>query len=437
VKPRRVLIQLATLGGAVALFFTAGVVFHQTPAPVTGAAPVVVSRTGDAQGGSVEDLVERTSQLPGDWTAWAALGSAYVEEARVTGDTSHYARSEAALTRSLQLRRDDNDAALTGLATLEAARHRFGLALQHADAALALNPYSAIAHGIRSDALVQLGRYEEGIAAAVRMLELRPSAPAYARVSYAAELHGNVAGAVEAMELSRAAATTAPQRAFASLSLADLAWHIGDLATAEREYLAALEEDPANTAAMFGLGRVAAARGDTDAALTRYAEAVDLVPHPEQLMEYGQLLELRGRPDQAQDQYALARATLAQLVTDGFAPEAEGVLFEVEHGDPATAVQRAEELYALRVNVHTEDAYGWALHRAGRSEEALPHARAAVRLGSPYAPLYYHLGVVEAAAGNTAEARAALHRALALNPYFSPLHAPRADELLASLGGRP
>ncbi len=148
-KPRRVLASVAIIGGAVALFLTAGVVFHETPMPDTGTAPVVVSRTGDAQGGSVEDLVQRTSRLPEDWTAWAALGSAYVEEARVTGDPSHYARSEAALARSLQLRPDANDAALTGLATLEAAKHRFDLALQHADAALALNPYSAVTHGIR------------------------------------------------------------------------------------------------------------------------------------------------------------------------------------------------------------------------------------------------------------------------------------------------
>jgi hypothetical protein len=61
----------------------------------------------------------------------------------------------------------------------------------------------------------------------------------------------------------------------------------------------------------------------------------------------------------------------------------------------------SELIKALQVNVHTEDAYGWALHRAGRSDEALPHARAAVRLNSPYAPLYYHLGVVEAAVGGT------------------------------------
>ncbi|KEA65891.1 hypothetical protein, partial [Mycobacterium tuberculosis] len=124
---------------------------------------------------------------------------------------------------------------------------------------------------------------------------------------------------------------------------------------------------------------------------------------------------------------------LAQLVADGYAPEAEGVLFETEHGDPASAVQQAEELYALQVNVHTEDAYGWALHNAGRSGEALPHARAAVRLESPYAAFYYHLGVIEAAVGNTAEAEVALQHALTLNPEFSPRHATEARRLLQQL----
>ncbi len=74
-----------------------------------------------------------------------------------------------------------------------------------------------------------------------------------------------------------------------------------------------------------------------------------------------------------------------------------------------------------------------ALHRAGRSDEALPHARAAVRINSPYAPFYYHLGVVEAAVGNTTEARAALRRALSLNPEFSRRHAAEARRLLLSL----
>jgi Flp pilus assembly protein TadD len=82
-----------------------------------------------------------------------------------------------------------------------------------------------------------------------------------------------------------------------------------------------------------------------------------------------------------------------------------------------------------------QDAYAWALHAAGRSAEALPVARASARLGLRSPSFAYHLGAVEAAAGDPAAARQALRRALDLNPTFSPLHAPRASALLDRLGG--
>jgi Flp pilus assembly protein TadD len=82
-----------------------------------------------------------------------------------------------------------------------------------------------------------------------------------------------------------------------------------------------------------------------------------------------------------------------------------------------------------------QDAYAWALHAAGRSAEALPIARAAARLGLRSPSFAYHLGVVEASAGDAAAARQALQRALDLNPTFSRLHAPRAAALLERLGG--
>ena len=81
-----------------------------------------------------------------------------------------------------------------------------------------------------------------------------------------------------------------------------------------------------------------------------------------------------------------------------------------------------------------EDAYGWALHAAGRDAQALRHARAALRLGTRSALFNYHLGVIEAALHRTADARRDLARALATNPDFSPLHAPKARALLARLG---
>ena len=60
---------------------------------------------------------ERLKQLPGDYGTWAQLGSAYVEEARVTADPTYYQKAEGALQQSLALRPEGNDAALTGQGT--------------------------------------------------------------------------------------------------------------------------------------------------------------------------------------------------------------------------------------------------------------------------------------------------------------------------------
>jgi Flp pilus assembly protein TadD len=112
-------------------------------------------------------------------------------------------------------------------------------------------------------------------------------------------------------------------------------------------------------------------------------------------------------------------------------------LFDADHGAAAAAVREAGVAARRRPSVLAEDAYGWALHAAGRDAEALRHAVRAQRIGTRSALFGYHLGAIEAALGRTADARRDLAAALATNPNFSALHAPRARALLARLGGRP
>jgi hypothetical protein len=56
--------------------------------------------------------------------------------------------------------------------------------------------------------------------------------------------------------------------------------------------------------------------------------------------------------------------------------------------------------------------------------------------GARNASYAYHLGAIEAALGHRDAARAALTRALDTNPYFSPLEAPVARQLLTGVGSR-
>ena len=431
--PRRAGRALLSAGTVVVLaggLLAAGTAFGGSEQPVSPpAAPA-----GPAVVDGVDALQEQLRRVPANDRAWAQLGAVYVQQARTSADPALYAKAEGAFAESLRLRPEGNDVALVGQASLAAAQHDFARADEVADAALALNPYGAAALAVRVDGLVELGRYGASRDALERLLQLRPGVDAFTRASYAQELRGDVAGARTAMQRAEQVASAPADRAFAQHHLGELAWGSGDLDGAAAAYDAALATDPSYVPALAGRAKVKAARGDVDGAVADYRAAIALQPQPGTLVELGELLEATGRADEAQQQYAVVRATQQLYAAGGQVVDAELALFEADHGDPALAVELAEQAHDTRPDsIVVQDAYAWALHAAGRDAEAVPLARAAARTGLQSAAFAYHLGVVEAAAGNDRQARAALQRALELNPAFSPLHAPEARALLAEL----
>ncbi|NEE40787.1 hypothetical protein G3M53_87355, partial [Streptomyces sp. SID7982] len=82
-------------------------------------------------------------------------------------------------------------------------------------------------------------------------------------------------------------------------------------------------------------------------------------------------------------------------------------------------------------------ALGWALHRAGRSEEGLEYAQLAADTGVRNASYAYHLGVIQRELADYGPARRNLEQAVRTNPAFSPLAAPLAQEALDALGEPP
>ncbi len=124
---------------------------------------------------ALDRLQQRLREVPGDWTAWAALGLSYVERARITADPAYYPKAEGALRESLRLHA--SDLATTGLGALANARHDFAQAAALAQEALAANPFSAQAYGVLADALTQLGQPAAATQAVQRMLDLDPGLP--------------------------------------------------------------------------------------------------------------------------------------------------------------------------------------------------------------------------------------------------------------------
>lgn len=438
---RRTAVSAVVVGGlflvmSMAGFYTAWVDRNAGGRAVTDQPSTPVAQV-DPLSASIQAAQQRLAEVPGDHVTWAQLGAAYVEQARLTADPSFYDKAEGAFARSVALRPEGNDAALTGQGALANARHDFASAAELATQALAVNPYSATAWGVLTDAYTQLGDYPGATAAVQRMLELKPGIASFARASYDAELHGDLATARSALEQSLEAAQSPADIAFCRTYLGGLAFSVGDLEEADAQYAAGLDVVPGEPTLLLGQARVQAARGEAEAAVQSYQSVVDARPLPEHFIEYGEYLESLGREEDAARQFALVETVRALFTASGVIDDLSIALFAADHGDPTTALESAQAEFDRRQNVDAADALAWALHSAGRDAEGLAHAQAATSIGGRNALFLYHRGVIEAALGLTGEARATLTEALDTNPYFSPLHAPRAEELLRSLGGRP
>jgi len=397
--------------------------------PAAGSSGELSTAIGRAQ--------RQLERLPGDWPTWAGLGMAYVQQARLTADPSYYSRADGALRRSLAVRPDGNALALVGLGALAAARHDFPAALRYGEQAAALDPFSAAARGVTADALIELGRYDAAWVAVQQMVDLRPDTGSLARASYAAELRGDVTGARELLTEALEYAPSAADAGYALYYLGELAWNSGDLAGAADRYAEGLRRAPSYLPLLAGRAKVAAARGRLDSAVADYRTVVGRLPLPSYLTEYGDLLAARGDRAGAEQQYAVVRTAARLQAAAGVDVDLEQALFDADHGAPAAALRAARAEYAVRRSVVAEDTLAWALHVNGRSAEALPHAKAALRLGTRSALFRYHLGMISAAVGDGAGARRELATALRLNPHFSPLHAPRTRAELTRLGGAP
>lgn len=372
---------------------------------------------------------------PDNAEAWADLGGAYVEQARVTGDPTFYPKAQGALERSLALRPDDNGVALIGMGALANARHDFTAARDWGERAVAVLPDTAEAYGVLADARTQLGDADGATAAVQRMLELRPGVAAFTRASYDLELRGHTEQAREALDRALADAVTPDETAYCRYYLGELAFNTGDLGEAAAQYSEASAAVRDYPPAVQGTAKIAAARGQLDSAISSYDALVTSRPLPQYLQEYAELLTVAGRPAEASAQLELLAGQQRLLEAAAAADDLSAALLAAEFGDPAEALRRAEAEWARRQNVHVADALAWALHLNGRDSEALGYADRATVLGTRNATFGYHRGMILAALGRDTEAAAQLDAALAINPYFSPTQAPKARQALDALGG--
>src|SRR5215813_11390493 len=134
--------SLLVVGVCALVLSGVGAVLGNRPPAPPGPVAAAPAPAGDRLSAAIGRAQERLKLLPGDYVTWAALGSAYLERARITADPAYYPKAEGALQRALSLRPDSTDA-MTVLGALANARHDFAGGRAWAERAVGGNPYHA------------------------------------------------------------------------------------------------------------------------------------------------------------------------------------------------------------------------------------------------------------------------------------------------------
>lgn len=373
---------------------------------------------------SVGQAEKRIAKNPKDFEAYNALALALSRRARETSDVKFYAKAEEALQRSFEISPGNFDGERTQVWLL-LGMHEFAAAL---DAAKKLNkkmPDDVMVYGFLTDANAELGNYKEAETAAQWMLDLRAGSIAgLTRAAYLRELFGDVDGALDLMEIAYQSTppSESEDRAWILTQMAHLNLTTGKSTQAENLLRQALAIFPGYHYALGNLAKVRVQQ-------KRFAEAVELLkqryqaaPHAENLYELAEALQLGGRAEEAKKAFTEfeQKSLLESYNADN--SNRELTFYYADYAnEPAKALEAAKREIARRHDVHTLDAYAWALYVNGRSEEARKQIEAALAVGIRDAKLFRHAGEIALKCGDQTTAQHYLQQSAGLNTIDSEL----------------
>lgn len=397
--------------------------------------------------GAAHAIVIPLDQLPDERAPAQAAGPADLayNEGIEALNRKDWSAARNAFARSLQHDPRHNEA-LLGMAHVAAQQDKLREAEDWLKKAVAANPQSAAAQLSWGRFLVASRRYADAESALKKAATLAPgaAAPALALGDLYSSYLNNPRAAADAY---RQAAAAAPGHAGAQYGLGMALLALGQFPDAEVALKKALELASDNPLPRLGLGRVYLAqgrhadamkafndvlathrnlpaaligRGDVHfgqqnfkAASQDFEQAASLAPqNAEAHLKLGMSLQALQKNAAAEKAYlsairidpklALAYNNLAWMATQDSARHKQGVAWAEK------AVSLAPETAAYL------DTLGWAYYRAGQTAQARATLQRALAKDSRLADPHYHLGMVWLALGNTTEARKSFNKALAI-----------------------
>ncbi len=379
---------------------------------------------------SIEGYQEQMEKNPDDAATMIKLAQAYYQEGRVTGDHMYYDGAALKLLNKILEKKPDNFEAMATKAAVYLSQHHFSDGLVIAKQAQQLNPYNAFVYGLLVDANVELGNYTEAIKMSDKMNEVRPDIRSYSRVSYIREIFGDYAGAIEAMKYAVSAGYPGmEQTEWCRVMLGHLYEQTGDLKNAQIQYETANAMRGNYAYALAGLGRIAVANKNYNAAIKYFTTANDLVVDYAFGDELIDLYRLNNEPIKANETAMSVLALLnkdAQSANDnatiGHYSDKELAMVYLKVNDYDKALEHAFAEYNRRPdNIDVSETLAWVQYKKKDYAEALKHIQVAMKTNSQNPILLCHAGLIYIENHNEALGIQLINKAVAQNPFLDPM----------------
>jgi len=346
---------------------------------------------------------------PERFQAYNALALALARRARETSDTKFYEQARRALEKSFRLASDNFEGRRMEVWIL-LGQHEFARAREAARKLQKRAPDDVLVYGFLTDASVELGDYKEAEEAAQWMLDLRPgNVPGLTRGAYLRELYGDVDGAIEFMQQAydRTPPTETEDRAWILTQIAHLQLSAGRVDAAEKTLGRALALFPGYHYALAGLAKARTAQGRHGEAAALLERRYRAASHAENLYDLADALARAGHAAQARRAYKEFETKARRESARWDNANRELIAYYCGPGaNPKEALRVATMEIARRHDVHTLDAYAWALYTNGKYEEARGVMDRALAVGIKDPAIAAHAGAIAKRAGARAAARA-------------------------------
>jgi tetratricopeptide (TPR) repeat protein len=390
---------------------------------------------------AMEGLLAKLRTDPTDQKSRLLLAEAYMQEGRVTGNHPYYDAAAMQLLQEVLKAGPESFEALCCQASLSLTQHHFSQGLALAEQAQAINPNSGYVYGLLTDANVELGHYDQAVKMADKMNQVRPDLTAYARVSYLREIHGDLPGAIQAMDMAvKAGYPGLEQTEWSRVALGHLYEVSGHLDQAAGYYQQALTFRPNYAYALAGQARVAAARKDYTTAINNLNLARATVKDYAFTDELVDVYRLNHQPAEAAKMAQESVSMLADAAKQandneelGHYTDRELAYAYLKTNELDKALEHAKIEYARRPdNIDVNETLAWVYYKRGEYAEAQKYMQVARRTNSQNPVLLCRAGLILSKTGKPTEGRALIEKAVKTAPYLNPEVTAEGENLLAA-----